>query len=521
MQAQLKQQTTLNPLANYQLGRTIGSGSFAKVKLAIHIATGIEVAIKIISKAKIQQLDMQSKVDREISIMQMFQHPHVIKLYEVIQTQTDIYLVQELAENGELFQYIVQRKSIDEEQARHYFQQLVAAVDYLHRSVTISHRDLKSENTMINKYNNLKVTDFGLSNIMLEGDFLKTSCGSPNYAAPEVIAGQQYLGCPADVWSTGCLLYTLLVGKLPFDDPFVPTLFRKIRSGDYIIPETVPPLAADLIRGMLQVQVDRRFTIEMVVQHPWFQVNLPDHLRIQFDQGYEAQFGLVDETYVLNQTNQYMNTNFNVDKMQELLKTERTKNVNCVTYRLIYDREYEKSIQKLHELPSQIHEFTGVTYETFAKQQQDDNLSKHAFFFGQKLCAVSEKLPHEVMVDILKTCETQGFKWRMGNIVAYKYYDETQKKDLITLRLENTKTKNPFQFCLRIIQPANYLEYEMIIGCCLYIAPDAKRQQQYILDLRKVTGEVTMFQYQAARLADVILESISNNLKTNQISKQE
>ena len=97
------------------------------------------------------------------------------------------------------------------------------------------------------------------------------------------------------------------------------------------------------------------------------------------------------------------------------------------------------------------------------------------------------------MVFVLQAVRAQGFKWRLGNIVAYKYYDEVQKKDLITLRLENSKQRNPFQFCIRIVEPRNYLEYELIIGCCLYIAPDAHRQQQYILDLRKVTGELTMF----------------------------
>lgn len=217
-------------------------------------------------------------------------------------------------------------------------------MDYLHRYAQISHRDLKSENTLINRFDNLKITDFGLSNIMVEGDFLKTSCGSPNYAAPEVISGQQYLGCPADVWSSGCLLYTLLVGKLPFDDPYVPTLFRKIRNGEYTIPDFVNPLAADLIRGMLQVQVDKRFTIDMVVNHEWFQIDLPQNLRSQFEQGYESRYGLIDEQKIVDKVNQALKSDYSLDQIKHFLATERTTNQAAVTYRLLYDYEYEQII---------------------------------------------------------------------------------------------------------------------------------------------------------------------------------
>ncbi|CAL5985894.1 Kinase [Hexamita inflata] len=515
-------------LKNYTMGQVLGQGSFGKVIRATHDPTGIQVAIKVISKQKIQQHDMMTKVEREISIMQMFDHPHVIKLYETITTPTDIYLVMELAECGELFNYITTRKQIDEAKSRYYFQQFISAVDYLHRQAQISHRDLKSENTLINKFDNLKISDFGLSNVMLEGDFLKTSCGSPNYAAPEVISGQQYLGCPADVWSAGCLLYTLMVGKLPFDDPYVPTLFRKIRNGEYTIPDFVSPLGADLIRGMLQVSVEKRFTVEMIVSHEWFQMDLSPNLKKQFEQGYESRYGLIDEQKILNKVNQCMNTNYKLPELQELLQQQRTKHEACVTYRLLYDTEYEQIIQMIQaqhllstqaqlQIPLQerVHtpieneDFKGVSYETFAKNQKtedkrDDAFLKRAFYFGIKLCGVSAKTPSELMTGILNKVQQAGYKWRLGGITAYKYYDQNKQKDLVTLKLDGNKTKNPYQFSLRLQQPKNYLEYELIIGACVYVAHDAKGEQQYILDLRKVTGEVTMFLYQAGILSELL-----------------
>ncbi|OWM65262.1 hypothetical protein CDL15_Pgr008852 [Punica granatum] len=215
-------------LGNYKIIRNLGHGAFGKVKVARHLPTGCKVAIKILNRRKIREKGMDQKVEREIKISKMLVHPHIIRLYEVIETATDIYVVMEYAERGELFDYIVENRRVQEEEARKFFQQIISGLEYCHK-YRVVHRDLKPENLLLDSNGNLKIADFGLSNIMLDGHFLKTSCGSPNYAAPEVISGKLYAGPEIDVWSCGVILYALLAGTLPFDDESLPNLYRKIK----------------------------------------------------------------------------------------------------------------------------------------------------------------------------------------------------------------------------------------------------------------------------------------------------
>ncbi|KAI5287186.1 Protein kinase [Ascosphaera acerosa] len=264
-------------LDQYKIVRSLGEGSFGKVKLAVHSASGKEVALKIISRRKLLSRDMVGRVEREIQYLQLLRHPHIIKLYTVIPTRKDIIMVMEYAER-ELFDYLVKRGRCTEDEARTFFQQIICAVEYCHRH-KIVHRDLKPENVLIDRYKNVKIADFGLSNIMSDGNFLKTSCGSPNYAAPEVISGKLYAGPEVDVWSCGVILYVLLVGRLPFDDEFIPALFKKISSGNYHMPSFISPGAQRLIRAMLQVHPVHRITIFEIREDPWFLTNLPDYLQ--------------------------------------------------------------------------------------------------------------------------------------------------------------------------------------------------------------------------------------------------
>eukprot|EP00850_Spirogloea_muscicola_P000258 SM000001S04660 [mRNA] locus=s1:1508596:1511928:- [translate_table: standard] len=216
-------------------------------------------------------MDMEEKVRREIKILRLFMHPHIIRLYEVIETPTDIFVVMEYVKSGELFDYIVEKGRLLENEARRFFQQIVSGVEYCHRNMVV-HRDLKPENLLLDSKCNVKIADFGLSNIMRDGHFLKTSCGSPNYAAPEVISGRLYAGPEVDVWSCGVILYALLCGSLPFDDEQIPNLFKKIKGGIYTLPSHLSPGARDLIPRMLLVDPMKR--------HQWFQAHLPRYLAV-------------------------------------------------------------------------------------------------------------------------------------------------------------------------------------------------------------------------------------------------
>eukprot|EP01104_Vermistella_antarctica_P016174 TRINITY_DN5474_c0_g1_i2.p1 TRINITY_DN5474_c0_g1~~TRINITY_DN5474_c0_g1_i2.p1 ORF type:complete len:421 (+),score=75.72 TRINITY_DN5474_c0_g1_i2:314-1576(+) len=264
-------------IGNYLLGETLGVGSFGKVKVAEHEVTRHKVAVKILNRKKIKTLRMDEKIRREIQILKLFRHPHIIKLYEVIETPTDIFMVMEYVSGGELFDFIVQHGKVSESTARSFFQQVIAGVEYCHHHMVV-HRDLKPENLLLDSQNNVKIADFGLSNMMKDGDFLKTSCGSPNYAAPEVISGQLYAGTEVDIWSCGVILFALLCARLPFDDEYIPNLFKKIREGIFTFPGNLSADCRSLISSMLVVDPLKRTTIAEIRQHPWFVVQLPSYL---------------------------------------------------------------------------------------------------------------------------------------------------------------------------------------------------------------------------------------------------
>ncbi|KAL0952140.1 hypothetical protein HGRIS_008760 [Hohenbuehelia grisea] len=263
-------------LGEYTIVGHIADGTFGKVKQAVHTITGHKVAMKFISKAMIQQSKTKVRVQREVEYMRTLQHPHIIKLYEVISTPTDIIIVLEFA-GGELFKYIVEHGRMSESRARRFFQQIVSGVEYTHIN-SIVHRDMKPENVLLDDDLNVKIADFGLSNEIVDGSFLKTSCGSPNYAAPEVISGQFYTGPEIDIWSCGVILYVMLCGKLPFEDDDVQVLFQKISQGSYHMPSHLSSDAKNLISSMLAVDPVKRITIEQITKHPFFTVDLPRYL---------------------------------------------------------------------------------------------------------------------------------------------------------------------------------------------------------------------------------------------------
>jgi carbon catabolite-derepressing protein kinase len=304
----------------YKVLRTLGEGSFGKVKLAIHNGTGQQVALKIIARKKLISRDMAGRVEREIEYLQLLRHPHIIKLFTVIKTPNEIIMVLEYA-GGELFDYIVQHGRMKEPEARRFFQQMLCAVEYCHRH-KIVHRDLKPENLLLDENLNVKIADFGLSNIMTDGNFLKTSCGSPNYAAPEVIGGKLYAGPEVDVWSCGVILYVLLVGRLPFDDEHIPSLFAKIAKGTYSIPQWMPTGAANLIKKMLVVNPVHRATIEDIRADPWFTTDLPVYLQLPVEEFFNTG---VDPNKAIKKNDIAPNAS---EKVQERLHNEVTEKIS-------------------------------------------------------------------------------------------------------------------------------------------------------------------------------------------------
>ncbi|XP_048213052.1 NUAK family SNF1-like kinase 2 [Perognathus longimembris pacificus] len=250
----------------YEFLETLGKGAYGKVKKARE-GSGRLVAIKSIRKDRIKDEQDLLHIRREIEIMSSLNHPHIIAIHEVFENSSKIVIVMEYASRGDLYDYISERQRLSERDARHFFRQIVSAVYYCHQN-GIVHRDLKLENILLDANGNIKIADFGLSNLYHQGKFLQTFCGSPLYASPEIVNGKPYMGPEVDSWSLGVLLYILVHGTMPFDGQDHKTLVRQISNGAYREPPK-PSDACGLIRWLLMVNPTRRATLEDVASHWW------------------------------------------------------------------------------------------------------------------------------------------------------------------------------------------------------------------------------------------------------------
>uniref|UniRef100_A0A671YHI4 MAP/microtubule affinity-regulating kinase 3 n=1 Tax=Sparus aurata TaxID=8175 RepID=A0A671YHI4_SPAAU len=257
-------------IGNYRLLKTIGKGNFAKVKLARHVLTGREVAVKIIDKTQLNPTSLQ-KLFREVRIMKLLNHPNIVKLFEVIETEKTLYLVMEYASGGEVFDYLVAHGRMKEKEARAKFRQIVSAVQYCHQR-RIVHRDLKAENLLLDADMNIKIADFGFSNEFTVGSKLDTFCGSPPYAAPELFQGKKYDGPEVDVWSLGVILYTLVSGSLPFDGQNLKELRERVLRGKYRIPFYMSTDCENLLKKLLVLNPVKRGSLEQIMKDHWMNV---------------------------------------------------------------------------------------------------------------------------------------------------------------------------------------------------------------------------------------------------------
>ncbi|XP_010252814.1 PREDICTED: CBL-interacting serine/threonine-protein kinase 23-like isoform X3 [Nelumbo nucifera] len=262
----------LNRVGKYEFGSVLGRGSFGKVYLARDVETGEKRAIKVLNKDRVVKEKMTDQIKREISIMKLVRHPNVVHLFEVMASKTKIYFVMEYVTGGELLTKVSKQGKLREDEARKYFQQLISAVDYCH-SKGVYHRDLKLENLLLDEDCNLKISDFGLSaspQQIREDGLLYTTCGTPNYVAPEVIDDRGYDGAKADLWSCGVVLFVLMAGYLPFDEPSLSNLYNKICKADFTCPYWFSSEARMLINRILEPDPEKRISISHVLECSWF-----------------------------------------------------------------------------------------------------------------------------------------------------------------------------------------------------------------------------------------------------------
>uniref|UniRef100_A0A8C1SYL1 non-specific serine/threonine protein kinase n=1 Tax=Cyprinus carpio TaxID=7962 RepID=A0A8C1SYL1_CYPCA len=266
-----------NPhIGNYRLLKTIGKGNFAKVKLARHVLTSKEVAVKIIDKTQLNSSSLQ-KVSLLLHVL-ICDHVSLsppVKLFEVIDTEKTLYLIMEYASGGEVFDYLVAHGRMKEKEARAKFRQIVSAVQYCHQKCIV-HRDLKAENLLLDADMNIKIADFGFSNEFTMGNKLDTFCGSPPYAAPELFQGKKYDGPEVDVWSLGVILYTLVSGSLPFDGQNLKELRERVLRGKYRIPFYMSTDCENLLKKFLILNPTKRGSLEQIMKDRWMNVGHED-----------------------------------------------------------------------------------------------------------------------------------------------------------------------------------------------------------------------------------------------------
>ena len=257
-------------IADYILLDQIGQGTFSKVARAFHTISEQIVAVKILDKKKIEdEVDIE-RINREIEILRNIYHPNICQMYETYTTIHNYYLIMEYVPGGDLFDYINEKSFLPENKACYFFRQLISAMEYL-SSLGVTHRDIKPENILLNEdYTQIKLIDFGLSNYAEKGEFLQSSCGSPCYASPEMLSGKPYSGLETDIWSAGIVLYSMLVGGLPFDDVELKSLYKQIKEGKFYIPSTLSLEAIDLLKQILRVDPRKRITFKELKEHRWF-----------------------------------------------------------------------------------------------------------------------------------------------------------------------------------------------------------------------------------------------------------
>ncbi|XP_077158817.1 SNF-related serine/threonine-protein kinase [Paroedura picta] len=340
----------------YDLDKTLGRGHFAVVKLARHVFTGEKVAVKVIDKTKLDTL-ATGHLFQEVRCMKLVQHPNIVRLYEVIDTQTKLYLILELGDGGDMFDYIMKHEEgLNEDLAKKYFAQIVHAISYCHK-LHVVHRDLKPENVVFfEKQGLVKLTDFGFSNKFQPGKKLTTSCGSLAYSAPEILLGDEYDAPAVDIWSLGVILYMLVCGQPPFQEANDSETLTMIMDCKYTVPSRVSKECKDLITRMLQRDPKRRASLEEIENHPWLQgvdpspatkYNIP---LVSYKNLSEEEHNSIIQRMVLGDI-------ADRDTIVEALETNKYNHITA-TYFLLAERilreKQEKEIQTRSASPSNI-----------------------------------------------------------------------------------------------------------------------------------------------------------------------
>ena len=420
----------------YLLGEVLGEGAFAKVRLATQIHIKEKCAIKIVNKRLLEDTKDVQRLRKEIKILKTIRHKNIVQLYDIMESKMNLYFVMEYCKGGELFDYIVKKKRLLEKEACIFFQQIINGVEYLH-SQGIIHRDLKPENLLLNEKNQIKISDFGLSTFFSKNNLLQTACGTPSYAPPEMLEGQQYNGEAADIWSCGIILYAMLCGNLPFAESKEEIILKKIKKQNFIIPSYLSKDAQDILYHILKINPDERFTIEKIKKHPWFNIIIP-HLTNGLSIN---KIKIPVDDNILEMVKE---AGFNKDECKELLLANKFCSLTSIYYLCLnkYVREGGKSNSDLE----------SDLFEKYIKDKNnyivnDNNMEVKVKENEKK--NLENKNEQKVIIAKNKNIENKTIKKINKKIIRNNSNDQQksnfkkQKKELYTVKTEKfTQNKN-------------------------------------------------------------------------------
>ena len=412
-----KEQVIRGKTKTYVISKTLGKGTFGKVKLAYNQENKNEkYACKILLKSNIKDEDDNLRCKREMDILKKMHHVNVVRTYEIISTETTFYIFMDFCAKGELFNYIVVKQRLSEKKSAFFYYQLINGIEYIHKK-GVCHRDLKPENLLLTEKNKLKIIDFGLSNYF-NGNLLETPCGSPCYASPEMVRGHKYDGFKIDIWSSGIILYAMLCGYLPFEemenDDCNEVLFKNIMECNVEYPpEFIPPDAKSLLKKILVKDPRRRITIEEIKMEKFYLLG-----EIIYKQTFEnlGNFDLNEYIYCIDDKDKFYNFN-------EYLKSDSNDNVLEKEY--LYFNEKMKKNQEEEDIDYEIEKLKAKEEKRREKEKEKEKEKDKD----------KDKENDLVEREIIKNTEPNKF------ITPVKS-EENENNDLIDLKNKNSVKKN-------------------------------------------------------------------------------
>ena len=366
-QPTINKKTTKNfnaKINDYQIESIIGQGTYGKVKLATHIITQEQVAIKFVEKSKLIRINDNERIQTEMKIISELNHPNILKAFEIFQDETFFYIVMERPTKGDLFNYVCSKKRLSLSEATSIFYQLVNAIEYIHKNKVV-HRDMKPENIMITEDHIIKIGDFGLSRHYEAANIkLETTCGSPCYSAPEMLRGNKYFPKPLDIWGLGIMLYVMICGELPFDGDNEDVLYRKVVQCEYSFPHFCNNNVKNLIKRIFTKNPSERITIEEIKKSPVYmtgKANFAKEFKIYGDDGEVLP---IVKKYIKDKT---------LKTLQEECDMELTKKIEDVTaYKIIYYKYLHKTQWSEFYIPSRLDKITEVQEKTIKIDEDDE-----------------------------------------------------------------------------------------------------------------------------------------------------